>query len=70
MSNLVHNERLKLEATFYNNLAAGFLLGGILLPYYATDKHHWTDALYALAGVVVCVFLHWNARNILLKMRE
>src|SRR5262249_1284163 len=32
MSNLVHNEQVKLAATFYNNLGAAALLGVFLVP--------------------------------------
>jgi hypothetical protein len=33
MSKLAANERLKLRATFYNNLGTGLILGGLLIPY-------------------------------------
>jgi hypothetical protein len=32
MGKAADNERIKLRATFYNNLAAGLILTGILLP--------------------------------------
>jgi hypothetical protein len=32
MSNLVHNERVELAATFWNNLAVAALLGVFLVP--------------------------------------
>jgi hypothetical protein len=36
MSNLVHNEQVKLAATFWNNLAVAALLGVFLVPAFYT----------------------------------
>jgi hypothetical protein len=35
MGKTAENERLKLRATFYNNVAAGLLIGGLLIPFLA-----------------------------------
>jgi len=32
MSNLVHNERVKMMASFYNNLAVGSIISGAIAP--------------------------------------
>jgi hypothetical protein len=36
MSNLVHNEQVKLAATFWNNLGVAALLGVFLVPAFYT----------------------------------
>jgi hypothetical protein len=33
MNKAAQNERIKLRATYFNNLSAGLLLGGCLIPY-------------------------------------
>ena len=32
MSNLVHNERIKLQAAYLNNVSVGALLGAVFIP--------------------------------------
>jgi hypothetical protein len=32
MSNLIHNEQMKMSANFYNNLGVAVLVGGFILP--------------------------------------
>jgi hypothetical protein len=39
MGNAAENERLKLKATFYNNLSVGLFLGGLLIPYLSLVQH-------------------------------
>ena len=52
MSKAADNERIKLRATFYNNLAIGLFVAGVLLPYFAVltkvpDMHQWMAAYRA-----------------------
>jgi len=75
----VEIERIKLKATFYNNVAVGLLLGGILIPYLAIVTHfadittrlmHWsftqTDMLAVVAYVVALFLVYFGFR----KMRR
>jgi hypothetical protein len=38
MGKAAENERLKLRATFFNNIAVGAVVGGALLPYLALHQ--------------------------------
>jgi hypothetical protein len=46
MSNLVHNEQVKLAATFWNNLAVAALLGVFLVPAFHAPYGAPTNALH------------------------
>jgi hypothetical protein len=49
MGKLSDIEQLKLKATYFNNLSAGLLLSGILIPYLAVVQHSG-DIASALVG--------------------
>jgi hypothetical protein len=51
MSNLVHNEQVKLAATFWNNLAAAALLGVFLVPAFYTRHTVLQQAISIGAGL-------------------
>ena len=53
MSNLIHNERIKLMATYWNNLAVGVFLGGILVPTVGFISSNKIDHTYAITFVGV-----------------
>jgi hypothetical protein len=51
------NERIKLRATYYNNIAAGLYLGGVCIPYLAlvprsVEFQQWIDAVLAGSATV------------------
>ena len=72
MSNLVHNERVKLRATFLNNLAVGALLGAIVIPAAVKITTHemgyWQAVVYVMGGVVLSwglgVVARWTLRDL------
>jgi hypothetical protein len=39
MGKVAETERLKLRATFFNNLSVGFYVSGLLIPYIAIIQH-------------------------------
>ena len=39
LSKAVRNEKTKLLATFFNNVAVGVMLGGVFIPYLAIFQH-------------------------------
>ena len=58
MSKLVHNERLKYIATFFNNLGLAFLIAGALgstakVPMFDMDIETWK---FAALGIFACIF--------------
>jgi hypothetical protein len=42
MGKMANNERLKLRALFYNNLAVGAVVGGVILPFVNFYEQHLT----------------------------
>jgi hypothetical protein len=62
MSNLVHNEQVKLAATFWNNLAVAALLGVFLVPAFYT-RHTMLQQVLSGVGLAAAVGLrmlaHW-----------
>lgn len=71
---LIHNERAKLRAAFFNNLAVGFMLGGLFfLPVIqalapkSVPVPLWLAVAVFLAGS--CVFI-WIADRQLGELRE
>jgi hypothetical protein len=59
MGKTAENERIKLKATFYNNLAIGCLLSGVVAPYvllmYAPlDVFASMITRYVLGGMIGC----------------
>jgi len=56
MSNLVHNEQMKLAANLFNNLAVVSLASGFLAPIFSTRTSAtpigFSEGEYAILGVV------------------
>jgi len=57
MSNLVHNEQVKLAATFWNNLAVAALLGVFLVPAFYTRHTMLQQALSIGVGLAAAIGL-------------
>jgi hypothetical protein len=73
MSNLVHNEQVKLFAAFLNNLgiaslAAGAILPTISLSFFAHDLK--VSILTLVVGVGFGTWLMWQAQNYLIRLKE
>jgi hypothetical protein len=68
MSNLVHNEQVKLAATFWNNLAVAALLGVFLVPAFYTRHRVLQQALSIGGGLVAAIAMrmlsHWWLRRL------
>jgi hypothetical protein len=47
MGKAADNERLKLKATFYNNLAVGSTVGGVLIPLFGLYQNKPLSVLFA-----------------------
>jgi hypothetical protein len=72
MSHLVHNEQVKLEAKFLNNIGVGVFLAGAILPM-LTDAipPGATVRVVLLIGAILLGWgLHWAARWHLKNLRE
>jgi hypothetical protein len=52
MSNLVHNERVKLGATLLNNLAVASFAGGVLLPFLSSTPRVIEYPHYTLVAFI------------------
>src|ERR1700720_2663650 len=51
MGKVAKAEKLKLRASFYNNLATGFVITGYAVPYFAFMRKVWDDpAFLSLSG--------------------
>jgi hypothetical protein len=68
MSNLVHNEQVKLSATFLNNLAVAVLVGVFLIPTFYTRHTMLQQALSVGVGLAAAIGLrmmsHWWLRRL------
>jgi hypothetical protein len=68
MSNLVHNEQVKLAATFWNNLGVAALLGVFLVPALYTRHTILQQALSIGVGLLAAIGLrmvsHWSLRRL------
>jgi hypothetical protein len=68
MSNLVHNEQVKLAATFWNNIAVAALLGVFLVPAFYTRHTTLQQALSIAVGLVAAIGMrllsHWWLRRL------
>jgi hypothetical protein len=68
MSNLVHNEQVKLAAAFWNNLAVAALLGVFLVPAFYTRHTMLQQALSVGVGLAAAIGLrmmsHWWLRRL------
>jgi predicted membrane channel-forming protein YqfA (hemolysin III family) len=77
MSNLVHNEKVKLFATFFNNLAIAVFIASVLAPLfqivYAGHGREIPDSTVIgiiAAGGVAAIFFHFIARYQLNDLKE
>jgi len=70
MSNLVHNEQVKLSATFLNNLAVALLIGVFLIPAFYTRHTILQQALTIGVGLAAVVGLRIAAHLWLRRLRE
>jgi hypothetical protein len=71
MSNLAHNERLKLRATFLSNLGiAAFIACLITLGFFEFAETRIERLVMALLGLLFCAVLHALATNKLNGLRE
>ena len=60
MSNLVHNEQVKLSATFLNNLAVTILIGVFLAPAFYTQHTILQQALSIGVGLAAALGCGWS----------
>ena len=70
MSNLVHNEQVKLSATFLNNLAVAVLVGVFLIPTFYTRHTMLQQALSIGIGLAAVVGLRIAAHFWLRRLQE
>ena len=70
MSNLVHNEQVKLAATFWNNLAVAALLGVFLVPAFYTRHTMLQQALSIGVGLAAAIALRMISHWWLTRLRE
>jgi hypothetical protein len=70
MSNLVHNEQVKLSATFLNNLAVAMLIGVFLTPAFYTQHTILQQALAISVGLAAAIGLRVVAHAWLRRLRE
>lgn len=70
MSNLVHNEQVKLSATFLNNLAVAMLIGVFLTPAFYTRHTILQQGLAISVGLAAAIGLRIAAHRWLRRMRE
>jgi hypothetical protein len=68
-STLQRNERVKLAASFWNNIGAGLVIGGMAAAFFL-DKPQgaWTKTGIAIAGLVLGWLCYSIASNILTYM--
>jgi hypothetical protein len=71
MNKLVHNERCKYAATFFNNLGVAAFAAGAVIPLFSQDpavkSHQWT---LLSVGVFLGVFLLFSAYRLLGRLKE
>jgi hypothetical protein len=70
MSNLVHNEQVKLAATFWNNLSIAALLSVFLVPAFYTRHTVLQQALSIGVGLAAALGLRMLAHWWLTRLRE
>ena len=83
MSN--ENERIKLKATFWNNLAVAAITSGIVIPILATyrDDGVWYSTIYPvfsetarrtlsalIPGIALGAFFRWYANHLMTTLRD
>ena len=70
MSNLVHNEQVKLAATFWSNLAVAALLGVFLVPAFYTRRTMLQQALSIGVGLAAAIALRMISHRWLTRLRD
>lgn len=71
ISNLVHNERLKLRATFLSNLGIAAFIARFVTPgFFEFAETQIERLVMALIGLFFCGILHALATNKLNGLRE
>ena len=70
MSNLVHNEQVRLAATFWNNLGIAALFGVFLVPAFYTRHTMLQQALSIGVGLAAAIALRMVAHWWLTRLRE
>jgi len=72
MGNLVFNERLKLRATFANNLGIAMMIALVIVPMVATDHGLplWQEVLLVLFGFALALSCHVLGASFLKGLRE
>ena len=69
-SNLVHNEQVKLAATFWNNLGGAGLLGVFLVPAFYTQHTMLRQALSIGVGLAAAIALRMISHRWLTRLRD
>jgi hypothetical protein len=71
MSNLVHNEQMKLAANLFNNLGVVCLASGFLTPMFSSSSIGEVGALgSATLGIAGCFVAVITAHSFLIKLKE
>ena len=71
MSNLVHNERLKLRATFLSNFGIAAFIACFVTPgFFAFAETRIERLIMALIGLIFCGIFHVLATTKLNGLRE
>src|SRR5262249_24387522 len=70
MSNLVHNEQVRLAATFWNNLSIAALFSVFLVPAFYTRHTMLQQALSIAVGLAAAIGLRLLAHRWLTRLRE
>jgi hypothetical protein len=71
MSDLVHNERLRLRATFLSNLGIAAFIACFITPgFFEFAETRLERLIMALIGLIFCRILHVLATNKLNGLRE
>ena len=71
MSNVVHNERLKLRATFLSNFGIAAFIACLITPgFFEFAETRIERLIMALIGLIFCGLLHVLATNKLNGLRE
>jgi hypothetical protein len=73
MGKAAKNERRKLTATFFNNIAVAFIAAGFAVPYFAGLASHETSVwrwvlFFAAFSVAFC--MHMAGRSVLLGIED
>jgi hypothetical protein len=71
LGNLIHNERVKYVASFFNNLAVASFAGGTIIPLFSQDErlkdHRWE--LLAV-GILFAALFRFIVHRFLSKLKE